>query len=209
MPDSVIDIRFAHYREEFTDDKGFLQATYQVTLLVEKKKVLKQARDQMRTGATGSASRTEGKRREEKRSEGKRQMEGTRNSRMDQAPTGRLSPWGQPGRWATEEATLKGVPSQEHKEYFKPPESCWHCSQKGHRTYKCFAHTTRCGTPLPKAPWKATGITTTEAGKRKRSEEPEENPASKQQKITAINAMEEEPSRTLPIWADDSDQWDF
>jgi len=54
MPDSVIDIRFAHYREEFADDEGFLQATYQAALLVEKKKALKQAKEQMRTGATGS-----------------------------------------------------------------------------------------------------------------------------------------------------------
>jgi len=136
-------------------------------------------------------------------------MEDARNARTDQAPTGRPSPWGQPGRWATKEAVLKGVPSQEHKEYFKTPESCWHCGQKGHRTYECFAHTTQHGTPLPKAPWKATRVTTTEAGKRKHSEEPEESPAPKQQKIATVDAMEEEPSQTLPIWADDSDQSDF
>jgi len=44
-------------------------------------------------------------------------------------------------------------------------------------------------------------------GKLKCSEEPEENPVPKQQKIAAV--MEEEPSRALPIWADDSDQSDF
>jgi len=118
----------------------------------------------MRMGATGSATRTEEKKKEEKWSEGRRQTEGARNSRTDQAPTGCTSLWGQPGRWATKKAALKGVPSQEHKEYFKTPESCWRCGQKGHRTYECFAYTTRCGTPLPKAPWKASGVTT-EAGK--------------------------------------------
>jgi len=88
-------------------------------------------------------------------------------------------------------------------------ESCWRCGQKGHRTYECRAHTTRHGIPLPKAPWKAAGVTTTEIGKQKRSEEPEEKPAPKQQKIAAVNAMEEQPSQALPIWAIDSDQLDF
>jgi len=98
---------------------------------------------------------------------------------------------------------------QEHEEYFKTPAGCWRCGQKGHRTYEFFAHTTWQGTPLPKAPWKATGVTRMQTGKRKHSEEPEENPASKQQKITAVDTMELEPPRTLPIWADDSDQLDF
>jgi len=163
----------------------------------------------MRTGVTGSTTRAEERKMEEKWTDRRKQREDARNTRADQAPTGRPSPWGQPGRWATKEAALKGVPSQEHKEYFKTPEGCWRCGQKGHRTYECFAHTTRHGTPLPRAPWKAAGVTTTGAGKRKRSEEPEENPAPKQQKIAAVDTMEEEPSGTLPIWADDSDQSDF
>jgi len=150
MPDSVIDMQFAHYREEFADDEGFLQATYQAVLLVEKKKALKQAKEQMRTGAIGS-TRLEEKRKEEKRPEGRKQAEGARSSGMSQAPTTHSSPWGQPGRWATKEAALKGVPSQEHEEYFQSPESCCHCGQKGHCTYECFAHTTRCRTPLPKS----------------------------------------------------------
>jgi len=154
MPDALLDMRFAHYLEDFTDDEGFLQATHQAGLQVEKKKALKQAWDQMRTGTTGSATRTEEKRSEGKKqmSDGRKQMEGARNTRTDQALTGCPSPWGQPGQWATKEATLKGVPSQEHEEYFRTPESCWRCGQKGHHTYECFPHTTRHGTPLPKAP---------------------------------------------------------
>ena len=206
MPDSVIDMQFAHYREEFVDDEGFLQATYQVALLVEKKKALKQAKEQMRTGAMGS-TRTEEERKEEKRPEGRKQAEGAKSSETNQAPTTRSSPWGQQGRWATKEMALKRVPSQEHEEYFQSPESCWRCRQKGHHTYECFAHTTRHGTPLPKAPWKAAGVTTSE--KQKRSEEPAEIPAPKQQKITAVDTMEVEPSWTLPIWANASDQLDF
>jgi len=194
MPDTLLDMRFTHYLEDFADDEGFLQATHQAGLQVEKKKALKQAQEQMRTGTTGSTARTEEKKKEERRSDGKRQVEGTRNARMDQAPTGRPSPWRQPGRWATKEAALKGVPLQEHEEYFKTPESCWRCVQKGHCTYECFAHTTRRGTSHPKAPWKAASVTTTEAEKRKRLEKLEENPTPKQQKITAIDAMEEELS---------------
>jgi len=33
-------MRFAHYLEEFADDEGFLQATYQVGLQVERMKAL-------------------------------------------------------------------------------------------------------------------------------------------------------------------------
>ena len=48
MTDAVLDMRFAHYLEDFVDNKGFLQATYQAALQVEKKKTLKQAREQMK-----------------------------------------------------------------------------------------------------------------------------------------------------------------
>ena len=40
IPDAVLDMRFAHYLEDFTDDEGFLQATHQAGLQVEKKKAL-------------------------------------------------------------------------------------------------------------------------------------------------------------------------
>jgi len=51
MPESVIDMRFAHYLEDFADDEGFLQATYQAALQVEKKKALRLAREPARTSA--------------------------------------------------------------------------------------------------------------------------------------------------------------
>jgi len=53
MPDAVLDMLFAHYLEDFADDEGFLQATYQAGLQVEKKKALKQAREAARP--TGSS----------------------------------------------------------------------------------------------------------------------------------------------------------
>jgi len=36
MPDTLLDMWFAHYLEDFADDKGFLQATHQAGLQVEK-----------------------------------------------------------------------------------------------------------------------------------------------------------------------------
>jgi len=44
MPEMVLDMRFAHYLEDFADDEGFLQATHQAGLQVEKKKALKMAK---------------------------------------------------------------------------------------------------------------------------------------------------------------------
>jgi len=93
----AIPTRFAHYLEDFTDDEGFLQATHQAGLQVEKKKALKQAREQMRAGATSSATRAEERKKEEKRTDRSKQKEEARNIRVDQAPTGRWSPWGQLG----------------------------------------------------------------------------------------------------------------
>jgi len=50
MLDAILDMRFAHYLEEFVDDEGFLQATHQAGLQVEKKKALKAAKEAMRAG---------------------------------------------------------------------------------------------------------------------------------------------------------------
>jgi len=54
MPDSVLDMRFSHYLGEFADDEGFLQATYQAALQVEKKKALKTARETMKGQPQGA-----------------------------------------------------------------------------------------------------------------------------------------------------------
>jgi len=50
IPDAILDMRFAHYLEDFADDEGFLQATHQASLQVEKKKALKAAKEAMRSG---------------------------------------------------------------------------------------------------------------------------------------------------------------
>jgi len=50
MPDTILDMHFAHYLEDFVDDEGFLQATHQAGLQVEKKKALRAAKEAMRAG---------------------------------------------------------------------------------------------------------------------------------------------------------------
>ena len=55
-------------------------------------------------------------------------------------------------------------------------------------------------------PWKTTGAS---KGKRKRTEEPVEIPAPKQQKIAVVDTMELDEMRALPSWANDSDELDF
>jgi len=53
------------------------------------------------------------------------------------------------------------------------------------------------GTALPKAPWKATGAS---EGKRKREEEAEELPATKQQKVAAVETID--TNAVAPLWED-------
>jgi len=71
MPDAILDMRFAHYLEEFADDEGFLQATHQAGLQVEKKKALKQAREAVRpTGSTRQEEKKKEKGTEKGKGEG-------------------------------------------------------------------------------------------------------------------------------------------
>jgi len=131
MPDTVLDIRFAHYMGEFVDDEGFLQATYQAALQVEKKKALKQAKEQLR-GQSGGTGKADERKKEERRTEN---LARRKEEKKETSKTDLPSPWGKPGRWATKEDALKGVPSKENEEFFKDPDGCWRCGQKGHRTY--------------------------------------------------------------------------
>jgi len=79
MPDAVLDMRFAHYLEDFVDDEGFLQATHQAGLQVEKKKALRLAREQARAPAPT------GKREEKKKNEQKKEgpSDGRRSRAME------------------------------------------------------------------------------------------------------------------------------
>ena len=186
MPDAILDMRFAHYLEDFTDDEGFLQATHQAGLQVEKKKALKQAWEQMKGASTLVPNARSDDR---KKSEGKKVE--TNKPRQTQAgtPSGKPVWWRGKDHWASKEEALKGVPQKEQEAYFKNGDDCWRCGRAGHRTFECFLFSTLEGTPLPKAPWKAT-IAAATNGKTGREEEAEELAATKQQKIAAVEAMQ-------------------
>ena len=201
MSDAVLDMRFAHYIEDFADDEGFLQTTHQAGLQVEKKKALRQAREQMR-GI--SASGTSGRNNDRKKQEGKKGGLAPSNAdlskpRQAQAatPTGRPTWWGAKDHWASKEEALKGVPQKEQEAYFKNRDDCWRCGRTGHRTFECFSFSTLQGTQLPKAPWKAATVAV--SGEKRRREEAEEKlPATKKQKVAAVETMDTE----VPLWED-------
>jgi len=201
MPDSVLDMRFAHYLGEFADDEGFLQATYQAALQVEKKKALKQAKEAMKaTGATigrggsdntgrqGNNPRaaTRGQEKPEPRAEARREI---RSRRKDE--------------WESTAAALNGVPQNEIDAHKKNRDNCWRCGRKGHRTFDCFSFQTVQGTALAPAPWKAAAVhenphTAGSAKKRGHDEEDPEPQPAKQQKVAAV----EEMTTDIPLWAD-------
>ena len=82
MPEAVIDMRFAHYLGEFADDEGFLQATYQAALQVERKKALKQAKEQMKGHAAAMGSgKTDKKEDRKKRRQNEPQGKGNQPTR--------------------------------------------------------------------------------------------------------------------------------
>ena len=207
MPDSILDMRFNQNEEDPIDDEDFLQATYRAGVQVEKKKALRAAKEAMRAGPTPAKDgKKDDRHRDDKRRDGpsKENSDNGQKTREAQRSTGqkedtwareRKRQYDRPGRWASKDAALKGVPTKEQEEYGRSQEDCWRCGRSGHRTYECFSFNTRKGTALPPAPWKASAVT---QGKRKRSEEPEASATAKQQKVAAVEAMDMD----APLWED-------
>jgi len=196
MPDAVLDMRFAHYLEDFADDEGFLQAMHQAGLQVEKKKALRQAREQMR----GTSGRNDDKKKEERKKDEKRAAapQQTREPRKNEAKTPRQEGWGTTG------AALQGVPQNEIDAHKKTCDGCWRCGRTGHRTHDCYSFQTIQGTELPPAKWKVAAVKPLAqepaTGKRKR-EGDYGNATAKQQKVAAVEEMVIEP----PAWVDAED----
>jgi len=147
MLESVMDMRFAHYLEDFTNDEGFLQATYQAALQVEKKKALRLVREQVRAPALV------GKRDEKKRDgQSKGSSDDTwRNKEAEKEPHREGNRGGEyrgTGRWASEATAFQGVPDSERREY-AGTRGCHRCGRPAHRAAKCFTGTTTKGTSLP------------------------------------------------------------
>jgi len=203
MPDLILDMRFAHYLGDFADDDGFLQATHQAGLQLERKKALKTAQEVTKGQPQGGKDpKKEKERGKEARTPGRPQQ----HSEPGKPPPGKKR------AWVSLEVALQGVPPKEQEEY-KATENCWRCGRPGHKTFECYAFTTSRGTSLPVAPWKTAAVTTKTGpagGKRKSMEGPDKHLA-KQQKVAAVETMaieEAEPPRMIEAapWNDsDSD----
>jgi len=113
MPDSVLDMRFAHFLGDFADDEGFLNATYQAAIQVERKKALKAAKEATKTATSGTRD-TCGK--EEKRPAPQKKGEGPRKNEIRTRRTDQWEPTGM---------ALKGVPQNEIEAHKKTPDGCW------------------------------------------------------------------------------------
>jgi len=125
-------MRFAHYLEDFADDEGFLQATYQAALQVEKKKALHLAREGAKAQQGGSGKRDDDKGREKEKertwdpaSNGKKEETGSRNTRLGG------SEYGGAERWASETAVFGGVPVSERREHSNT-RGCHRCGRPAH-----------------------------------------------------------------------------
>jgi len=158
---AVLDMRFANYLEYFVDDEGFLQATYQAGLQVEKKKALKQGREQSKsTVPSGSAKRDDKRKKErkkeEKRSKSARDTRGKDTQPRDNKDIG--SEYRGIERWPSRSAAFEGVPVSKKRGHTRT----WgyhRCGQNGHRAAQCYAATTLKGTNLPAPPWRVSAGT--------------------------------------------------
>jgi len=194
MTSEILRMRFAHFLGEFADDEGFLAATYQAGLQVERMKALEKARKNSRATRTDNRKKDgQGKGNPDNTRKGK---QGIRTERKGNPPTKK--------GWGNVQEVLKGVPQSEIDTHKKDRENCWRCGRPGHRTFDCYAFTTAAGTSLPKAPWKVAAVTKEAPApppKRKRDEESEPLPAAKQQKVAAVEEMTTDP----PLWASEED----
>jgi len=165
MSESVMDMRFAYYLEDFADNEGFLQAMFQAALQVEKKKALRLAREQAKT--QDPAGRQDEKKKDGPSREGSSGSQNKReNEKQPQYEGKRGIEYRGAEQWASEAAAFKRVPDHERREY-AGTRGCHHYGRPSHRAAKCFTSTTAKGTDLPVAPWKVAAGT-------KRPCEPEE-----------------------------------
>jgi len=129
---------FAHYLEDFVDDEGFLQATHQAGLQVEKKTALKQAWEQTKgTSSSGTNGKNDEQRKEgqdRKNSEGNKRGKETDKPRQDRTgPQPDKRPWwGGKDHSASRDEAMKGVVAKEQEDYGQRRDDCWRCGRSGH-----------------------------------------------------------------------------
>jgi len=195
MTDAILDMRFSRNEDDLLDDEEFLHTTYRAGIQVEKRKALKASRELVRGAQAPKDDRRregQGKNPDSTRKD-KETKEPRKEKKQDESEKGRW--YGQKTSWVTKDEALKGVPAAEREEYGRSREDCWRCGRNGHKTYECYAGTTKKGTVLPAAPWKVSAVGN---GKRKRDEE--DMPPAKQQKVAAVETMEVDA--IVPLWED-------
>jgi len=206
MPDNILDMRFAHYMEEFIDDEHFLTATYNASLHVERRKALRATREAQPGSGTGRKDGPDGKNpcnaRKGKESGGPKQAGKSDSGGKAEKPR---KSWAE-SHWGSGANAFKGVPQNEIDSHRNRRANCWRCRRDNHTTQDCYGRTTVKGTELPEAPKQASSI----QGKRKRGEEAEEAPAPKQAKAAHVRIEDEDMREAAAItlrsaWQDDSD----
>jgi hypothetical protein len=114
--------------------------------------------------------------------------------------------FGGTGRWVSKDEALKGLSADEKKEYGASKENCWRCGREGHRTFECYASTTKRGSTLPAAPWKSVSSA---SKKRGREDDEEKAPIAKQSKTVAVKVEDEDMKDVSAIWRDSDSDKDF
>jgi hypothetical protein len=107
-------------------------------------------------------------------------------------------------QWKNLYSALQGVLQTDIDAHKKDnPDGCWRCGNPNHRSVDCYAGHTKSGAELPRP----AGNSASNATKRKRSEDEEEDcpgPEIKRENISAIR-VEDEDMREAPVWAVQSD----
>ena len=138
------------------NDEPFLHATYWAGLQAEKFKVLKQAKEAIRTGATGPTAWDGKKDGQSKnanttRKNRENQKEQNQTMRLRDSKNERIDEWGSPGNCVSKTAAMEGV-TQGEQQTHRANKDCYCCGWTGYRAAQCYAGSTKAGTNLPPLP---------------------------------------------------------
>jgi hypothetical protein len=177
IPNEIIDVRFNQNSANLNTDEDFLVATYQAGQHIGKLAALKAAKA-AKVAASGSGKEKEGQKSEKASGKardglGEKDPERTKSSSAGKA--GKPG-FGGTGRWDSKDEALKGLAADEKKEYGASKKNCCRCGRERHRTFECYASTTKRGTALLAAPGKSISSA---SKKRSREDDEEKAPVTK------------------------------
>jgi hypothetical protein len=215
LPQDITTMRFNQNPRALTTDVDFLTATYEAGRHVETLKALT-ARVNAKTSGTPTPRKDKKDDKDGqgsgkgsgKAATGKEGKTGSKQTGKSGSGSKSEEPWTSQftgdGRWGSKAEALKGVPKAEAAEYAKNPDNCWRCGDTGHKTYECYRHHTVKGSELPKAPWRSSAVQPTRKRARDDNDDNDNDkpPATKTQKIAAVEPMEVEQLVTPYPWED-------